>query len=128
MKPSRRKDNDKSDDRRTPPRGKAKKASPRLSDLVRESAGPSQQAVTTPAARPHNPSEISRNRKHGAATPTVRSGVASEDGRVERAALAPQEASIARAIIERKGVSEGPHLKHLDAPDQVFPHFLKFEV
>ncbi|MFQ5916053.1 MAG: HD-GYP domain-containing protein [Nitrospinota bacterium] len=34
--------------------------------------------------------------------------------------MAPHEASIERAIIERKGASEGAHLKHLDVPDQVF--------
>ncbi len=122
MKPSRQKDNDKSNDRRSQTSGIAKEASPRLSDLVRKSADPSQQAITTRAARPRKPSDIPRNRKqkHRAATPTVRSGVASEDGRVERAGLAPQEASIERAVMERQGVSEGPHLKHLDAPDQVF--------
>ncbi len=120
MSASRRKDIDKGDDGRTTPSGKDKEASPRLSDLVRKSADPSQKAVATPLPRPPKPSDAARKRKHGAATPTVQSSVDSEDGRLERAALAPQEASIERAIIERNGLSDRPHLKHLDSPDQVF--------
>ncbi len=118
MSASKRKDIDKSHDHPTTPSGKAKEASPRLSDLVRESTDPSQKAVATPPPRPPKPSDAARKRKHRAATPPVQSSVDSEDGRLERAALAPQEASIERAIIERNGLSDRPHLKGLDAPDQ----------
>jgi hypothetical protein len=119
MSASKRKDIDKSDDGRTTPSGKAKEASPRLSDLVRKSADPSQKAEATPPPRPPKPSDAARKRKHRAATPPVQSSVDSEDVRLERAALAPQEASIERATIERKGISDRPHPKGLNAPDQV---------
>ncbi len=118
MSASRRKDIDKSDDGRTTPSGKAKEDSPRLSDLVRKSADPSQKAVATPPPRPSKPSDAARKRKHRAATPTVQSSVDSEDGPLERADLAPQEASIERAIIYRNGLSARTHLIGLDQPYQ----------
>ncbi len=96
----------KDEGRRAKGPSKARKASPRLSDLVRKGAKSSAEAAVIQAPPPHRQRDVVR--KDGPASPAVHDGVVPTDGRLERTALPQKESFIKRAVID----------KHLDAPEQ----------
>lgn len=115
---ARLKDMVKSEGRRTTRSGIGKKASPRLSDLIRRQAMWSEKGAPVHTPSPERLSDIAR--KDGPGASRVQSGGASIEARPERAGLRPKESSRRPAAIERQRGSERIHPGEIDTSNQVF--------